>query len=190
MAVTDVYKAVVHATYLGKSIQNRYYYQQTLGSTLLAGGLNSAMRDDLIPVLATIQHQNLVYDRIEIVNLSNPADFGVFTGIQGETGDRTGTTSPSFNCWTFKLFRSTRNIRNGRKAIAGVSEDDTTGNDPTAGIQVVLDAVANIFWGPLTNITNDTYVPLLVRETAGVVTYQEPVSNAAFQRLSTQSSRK
>jgi len=190
MAITDTYKAVVHATYLGKNVQNRFYYQQTAGPTVLGGGLNSAMRDDLVPIMASLQVDDLVYDRIEIINLDNPADFGIFTGISGITGTQLGSPMPSFVSWTFKLNRSTRNIRNGRKALAGVDESLTGGNAPTTAFQIILDAGAPIFGAPITNLTGDQYIPMLVREVLGVVSYKEAVSSAQFSRLSTQSSRK
>lgn len=190
MALLDTYKAVIHADYLGKDCQNRFYYRQTAGTSLLAGGLNAALVDDLIPIMASLQSEDLVYDRIEIINMDNPADFGIFPVPGPITGARVGTTAPSFNAWAFRLNRTTRNIRNGRKSLAGVMEGDTTGNDPHPDFLPVLNAAGIIFGATIVNTAGDAYAPLLAREVLGVITYSEPVSSAQFVRYSTQNSRK
>ena len=191
MAITDIYKAVVNATYLGQKVQNRFFYRQLSGPTILAGGLNSALRDDIITIMRNLQTDEVVYDNIEIINLHNPADFGVFTGIAGQTGDISGTPCLSFQAWAFKLNRSDRTMRSGRKSLVGVHEEATEGNVPTATWQAILDAAAPIFSATISSPAGDIYEPLLVRLLPNdVIDRFVQITSAEFTKISTQNSRK
>lgn len=192
MATGDDYEIITKFTYLGQLCYNRYYYRQiSVGEEPALDDIVNAWLLQVYPHIQAVTLEDSVLTQIDIINLSNPLEFDTINPLNAD-GDLVGSTMPSYVSWTFRLDRSTREFRPGRKSFQGVGEGSTIGNEPTAGIlpdlTVLADSLAEFL---VTPIAGATLRPKLLRTATGVgVIADANVTGASFTALSTQNSRK
>jgi len=193
VAINDVFRLTIKQTYLGSNVNNVFGYRQ------IADGTAPFPSNELINTFATnvwgdavaIQNlgvQTVLYDSL---NLNNLADYS--TLVSNADGLRPGEGLPSFVSWSYLLKRAIITIRNGRKAIAGVSEPDQSNGQPDAGITTLLDALATVMALQLTGADGTVFQPVIYRRPIlplPLIPFNIDVAGVDFQRISTQSTRK
>jgi len=192
MAVGNNYEIKTKFSYLGVPCLNRYYYRQiSVTETPDLDDIKNAWLLSVWPKIQAVTVAENVLAEIELLNLDNPVEFETYV-IGGAQGDLLGSPMPSYVTWTFKLNRSTRDFRPGRKAFQGVQESSTDGNDPVASVIPDLADLGDAIAANLvTPVAGATLRPKLLRVAAGsVVIADANVTSAIFSGLSTQSSRK
>lgn len=191
MAVDEIFSVTTTYSYLGETMQNRFYYLQTLGPAG-AALLGSLIEDDIMPPVQAIQSDDVTYSFIVTLNLDDTGDFD--TIAFGGLGQRTGDGMPPFTSWGYKLISSDRVLRAGGKRFGGVSETDVTDGVADAGVITALQGVANVLWIELADGPEDnTWIPVLHRPAvaepaAPAITVS--ISGSPYMRVTTQSSRK
>lgn len=193
MAVGDISRLTINQSLLGQQVLNVFWYRL---SQLGTGGNDAA---ELIDTFATdvwgdvvaIQNGQVETTLYEAVNFNDLTDFASLTS--NATGSRTGDVLPVFTSWTFQLKRAALTLRNGRKAVAGVSESDQADGQPTAGIQGLLNDAAASMAADLVSADGALWEPVIVRKpTVPLPTIPTFVrlNGVEFKRISTQNSRK
>lgn len=113
----------------GQQICNTFYYVVGLwtGNSSLSDVANAFTTEVIVP-LKTVQSSSLTWDTIQIDNITNGVEF--YERAIDIQGDGQGSPAlPSYVALTAKLGRSSKITRNGSKRIAGLKEDDVSGND-------------------------------------------------------------
>lgn len=127
MAVNDIYQLQAFQNF-GNSIdrlENVYFYRQVsaVGS---ASSLADAFTANMLPDLLDIQTDTIKYNRLVVTNLFTVSDFATVTYDtatgRGSAGGVNADTLPPHDAVTFRLVRTSREIRNGFKRFAGVPE--------------------------------------------------------------------
>lgn len=151
MSLGDIYELTHDQRLLGQQVINRYHFE----NTDIAGDaedLAEAFNLDVLPFVQAAQHQDVTYVRLVIVNYDDPTDFVEFD-LTGQGGGRTTSpVMPSHICGQLVLRRSSREIRNGFKRYAGVTEADVTANSLTQAYQDLLSDIATALINPIDNI--------------------------------------
>lgn len=132
MAQNDIYELIDFQNY-GSSIdriQNIHFFRQVT----VAGNAEDvidAFREDLIPDITGIQTGFIKHNRISCRNLFNVEDFASYifdpaSGF-GQIGSSSEPTLPPHDVVTYRLVRTSGNIRNGYKRFTGIAESGTQG---------------------------------------------------------------
>jgi len=189
MSVGDIYRLKHTQELAGQQVINVYFYEHAAGS----GGaedLNVAFILDVLPAVRDIQAQSLIHVSLEAENVDDLVDYALhsFTGVNGL---QAGEYLASFVAWSFIQNRTSKATRHGHKRVAGVVEGAVTNGIATAGQITVLNAYAEAVGSDIEDATGNTFSPVIVRNPDDEPTrIVNPVSSAAYQRLTTQSSRK
>ncbi len=193
MATGDVYMVKDKQRQGSEPVLNVYWYRQVAGSDG-AQALAQAFEDDVVDQVISIQNEAVEHVSVEVINPDSTTDFAeVFysTPIQGILG---GSVMPAFVSWTFKLIRTDRSTRNGRKAIAGVNEDWTAGNIPVPSQLTALEAVAAQMAANVQDFNGNEWEPIIygapTDPPSSLPLRINPVADVAFSHLSTQNTRK
>lgn len=198
MAIGDLYEVKFRQTWgaAGKNLLNVFHYRQTFGdggAEELATATNFYLSSKIAMCLST-QVKILWW---EIINLDNPADYGIFD-VSANEGVIVGDALPPYVCFSFRLNRSTRAVRNGQKRFAGVAEDVQANGIVTNGTQLtVLGELAVALGGMIDEDAGaNVWYPRIYRA-AGlnskgqpVARADFPVSSVSYTGLSTQNTRK
>lgn len=194
MAVKS-YRLIVHGTYPGvDQILNVFYYVGD-GVDISANDLLAAFNTGILPTWTAAVSVDYFITHMEAYALDDAADFGSLS--VGTDGDRTGEALPGFVSWTFRLNRTVRTVRNGRKAFVGVSEGDIGAQGAPTTAQIArLTAFSNVLGLVLDGATSgDTYSPAVLHTIINGVPQTPPgtllgVSSVDFVRVSSQNTRK
>lgn len=208
MAANDLYQLTDFQTIGGQIIENVYFYRQTAtdaaypSAKALVDLWNSQVR---IPV-TNIQYTGCVHTRYQAINLFD--DTELWDVIDSDAGAVAGDVQPFFVAWGFGAPRSNRQIRKSTRRIGGVMETHVTNGVATAGAITLLNLMAAAFNAILTNgpvAGSNSFVPVAVKRikitpSIGSPYYRLPTSlaeatyrtitNWAYERVTTQSSRK
>lgn len=193
MALNDVYRLVDRQTFIGVNCVNVWFFQHQNGSGD-ATDLWRAFRDSRLPTVASIQHNGVDHIGLSVDNLNDLTDFNESDFGAPIPGDRLGSPQPSFNSWTFKMTRQTKQMQNGRKAFVGVTEEDTANNGPNPAMEAILNNVASLLDEAITGPAGGIFKPVLYRA-PGAIAPGSPeqivqIISASFRNLSTQNTRK
>lgn len=200
IANNNIIQVTVVQTYLSQVMNNIFYYRiEDLTGTPTYDELSDAFALDVLNSMNGIQLVDVVNVRLILKNLTNGLD--IYEVPNTATGDRTGSQTPSFTAWGFRLVRSTALTRHGSKRVGGVDEADITGNNPVSGILSALSEFAGFCASPLTvdGAAGDcTMLPVIVGRfptgdpNAGELDLSKinPISDAQFIRVTTQTTRK
>ena len=193
MAVGDVYQIKDKQLVFSQEALNVYYYQ-ALDDGLDAESVATAFSNQIVSQVILIQTSTVSHIGIEVINLNDPLDFFEETFSIPTPGTIPSDPMPSYVSWTFKFNRSSRIIRNGRKAIAGVAESATSGNNPTATALVELEDTADAMGADLVVGTLGSCQPVIyglpTPPPSSLPLRVVPVASVAFSHLSTQNTRK
>lgn len=102
--------------------RNVYYFRQeggTAGSPVLSGAFVGTM----LPGIVICQTVQVTHERIEVINLDNPADYYTQTLTAANVGTFGGSSLPPFVTYAVRLSRASRACRHGWKRYVGVSEN-------------------------------------------------------------------
>lgn len=137
------------------------YYYRALTAGVTAQMVAQLFSDTIISQVVLIQTDRIAHTSVEVINLDDETDF--FEDIFNPTFDGTiGTASlPSYASWTFRLVRSSRVVRNGRKAICGVAESATVDNEAAVSAIPELEDTANAFAALLDNNQGEQLEPVI-----------------------------
>jgi hypothetical protein len=192
MAVGDVYRVIHRQRGVGNVLcLNIWYFEQTAGDGD-AEAVNNMFDQRIAVPMLSIQGIDYRHTGYEIINMDNNGDFGLFP--QSGTGTAEGSTTPNFIGYAFRINRSTRVLRNGRKTILGVVEPwmNPAGQLSPEG-QVAINNWLSVVNGPLVDTnTGSEYRHVIVRldkKTDTIVLFS-PARGLSFVRISTQNSRK
>lgn len=195
-ALGDLLQITDFQTYLSQQVLNVYYYRVT-SITGLDGGYLEAIgdwfKDNVLAAVVNVQVDGLLHVTRDIRNLSNGVDLYTDSEVIPGAGDVSATSfSPSYVSLGFLLRRESLTTRNGYKRIAGVPEQNITGNQ----------------WDGPTDVLSDIEIALAMDVVIGLATIAEPVivkrpidvpvgeyeyssvGSASFRGLGTQNSRK
>lgn len=151
--------------------------------------------------ISELQSNALELYQVQIENLSNAVD--IHLESVSVPGMSAGEYLPVFVTWTFRLNRSNLLTRSGRKAIAGVPENEQTNGVPTVGVAIVLDEASDFLGGSLQQIVGPdvdwSMDPVIIGRVETPpdsgnyvldLTVRNPIQSAQFVRISTQNTRK
>lgn len=192
MAIGDLYQLIDRQDLLGQEVINRYHYVNvSLGGN--ANDLADAYIQDVLPSVLATQRSGLEHKTIEVINLDDLTDFHTET-LVGATGTYpTGEGQLPFVTLSMKLVRSTRAIRNGRKAISGISEEFTNASGLDPAVQPLVDALAVAMGATIAApLSAAGFEPTILGEPNDnrPTEIRVPVAGVVFGRIGTQNSRK
>lgn len=193
MAAGDVFQLKDKQLVFAQEAMNVYYYEAGAGDST-AEDVALTWIADVLPSILDVQTSNVTHLSVEVINLDNVGDFHeeVFgTPVPGVIGS---DPMPSYVAWAFKFNRSDRTVRNGRKAIAGVAENATSGNNPTASALTDLETAADAM-GATLELTSGAFIDPVIYGKPTPPPSSLPlrvvdVASVTFNRLSTQNTRK
>lgn len=140
MALNDIYQLKDSYTFLGQTMENVYYYQDTTGGGT-AADLLTAWLTDVLSVIRALQSTGVTHTRLQCVNGMDNDDQSVLD--ISSAGTFAGTTGAPD--WAFALRRRTGGLgyRYSYKRYGGVSTAHiTTAGALTATAINLVDAVA------------------------------------------------
>lgn len=125
MATGDIFQLKLNQQVVGKqeNVLNVFFFRQT-SSAGTAEGVVKAFEDTWQPSILAIQHERMRHVSIECVNLFTVDDFATMTYAANEKpGTQIGDMFPIHDAVTFRLVRTSRDIRNGYKRFGGIPEN-------------------------------------------------------------------
>lgn len=191
MAVGDLYKGRIRYDFLGRLLENRFFYRQTAG-TGAAQSFALALELDVIPDMRDIQSDSVTHVDIIVTNLDDPTDF--FTELTGGAGNRTGDASPPFTSWGFTYFSTNTLLRSGGKRVGGTSELDIDNGVATVAALLLLDDLAATFLAAIEHPGTGSFFTPQLHTAGNGATGGLPLTvslrGVSYRRVTTQSSRK
>jgi hypothetical protein len=155
--------------YLAETVCNIFYYIVAVwtGNVTLEDVLDVVITD-LVDEIKVMQSVALVYDHLRIDDLTNKVDFAE-RGVN-IPGIRPGNGLPSYVAMNFTLNRASKLTRPGAKRIAGLVEDDVSGNNWSSGTGM-LDPIGAAMADPLAYVSGGdefSLLPVVIgRDTTG-----------------------
>ena len=168
---------------------NVFYYERTAG-TAGAAALSTAFRSTVCPAIRALISTSVTQQQLDVANLSDPTDFN--TATIGIAGTRGGEYLPPYCCWTYRFNRSRRDMRNGWKRFAGISEGDQGNGIISAPMVGIANTLASSMNANQTDGAGTTWRPVLYAKAipSRPVAFYAPIASVAYIRISTQNTRK
>ncbi len=177
--------------YLGQECINTYFYSDDeTGPAVGLANIATQFNADVLREVEGVQSDQITGIDLRVRKLGGTIE--EIVDITGQTGERMGNPSPSFNAWGFSLFRTSIDVRNGAKRIAGLSETDTDSNEPTGAMLSLLNDLALVLAAKLILGNSAELSPVIFRRGS----FLDPdwigtlIAGAAFRKLTSQVSRK
>jgi hypothetical protein len=131
--IGDIIRLTDTQTYLSQEVLNTYFFRVEDNPT--AGyltGLITEFKAVVFPAVRPLQHQLLLHESLTAENLFS-GDFlesAVTPALAGTnaSGSTVDNALPSYVALSFLLQRENSRVRNGRKSIAGVPDNNVSGN--------------------------------------------------------------
>lgn len=191
-----------------QEVENVYFYRQSTAdpSFPYAKALVDMWNSQVRILLTNLQVIGLVHYRYQAINLYDLGE--LYDVLDSDAGSAAGDTANTFVAWGFAAPRTNRLIRASKKRIGGVAEVDITNGVANAGAIAKLNPLAAAFNAQLVNVPvggSNVFVPVAVKRIPyttedGKPAYRLPensaetvfrtISNWAYERVTTQSSRK
>lgn len=138
------------------NILNRFYFQSAGVGTPGWYDLASQFGSDILNAyILPATSANVTYTSIEVENLSDPLDFGVFP-LVGAVGAVAGDALPSFNSVAMLLARNRTDVRSGGKRFSGIAESQAQNGNLSSSALTAWQAVASALFAPLEGL-DDVY---------------------------------
>lgn len=191
--IGDFYELCVVQRLFEQEVCNVFHYQLLRtgpGPANLVTAFNTFVR----PSIQATQVDNLEYEEYRAFNI-NQAQTEFSTIPTSGTGDTAGDGMPPFVSYAYQLVRSSKEVRNGAKRIAGVDETWVTDGVLDPSKQTAVDTAAAVMGITLQVDGLNTFLPVVLRysgtlATGYTVDASSAVANVIFKRISTQNSRK
>ena len=187
----SIFEIRVRQDVLGQEGVNVYYYRDLdLGPSVGIAQIALQFNADVQRSVEGIQSDQVFGNDIRVRKLGGTVEETV--DISTQFGERMGEPAASFTAWGFIYVRTTIDIRNGAKRIAGVAENDTNGNLPDAAFVPELDIVAAALGANLELSNGAELDPVIFRRGSFVDPdwFGGLISGVSFTRLTSQNSRK
>ncbi len=141
VVTAGLYKIILEQSYSAQTVLNTFWYLNSLGSDDEQDKAAQAFDEDVLAVLAAVQHTTLVYNSIRAINVTGDlADF-VLTPTTS-SGSNAGTAVNTFTAAGIRLNRTTKETRNGQKRFAGMVEEEMSNQSWTAAYITTLETLA------------------------------------------------
>lgn len=195
-AIGDVYEARIEGRLGTIQTINVFHWKVTgAGSDIavLSAPIRVAMflpSTSIVAKWLPCVHNTFTIVKSTIFNYHDLADFDEQL-ISGFTGTVTGERLSGFNAWGFRYARGAIGQRYGYKRFAGVAENDVSGESPIAAAVTRLNALAAVM--PQIITAGGTTLQAFIAKrplTLGANPLGQLSTSAAFQRITTQNSRK
>lgn len=162
MALNDLFRVTLEATYIGQDVRNVFYYlQQASNESAPASTLLSQFQTVVLPLIANLQSSFLENNRLLVQNLTNEADNAEDTSPTPATGARAGNGAPSFVAMAMRSNRPNLSERYSYKRFAGLLAADLTGSDFDAPTLVLGSNLAAVLDNVLASPSHD-FTPVQV----------------------------
>lgn len=179
MAVGDHYEIVCTGTLFSQQVINRLVYEQMAGAGD-AESLSDVFTENttgFFAKVANIQSNQFSWVDCDTFNLDDLADWHG-EGVN-DVGTVVDTSLPPFVCWSFRLARQTRAVRDGHKRIAGVPHS-WVANGVYNGTGVTdMTAFLVYLTSTLSDLAGNTWSPRIFRR-AGSMKGNLPLVNEYF----------
>lgn len=188
---SGLYEVVLKQTYFGSTCFNIFHYLSNVNEDDIQAQCAAAFNADVMPDIATIQGDDVIYDEILVRNITGDLADATATPVPAE-GDLIGTPMTQFVAIPFRYNRLTKDTRDGAKRFVGALEE----NAKTTGWETAFFTIMQTLAGNLDNTISNagkTFQPVIVRKPGlglGIFTYNPISSVTALQRQTSQSSRK
>lgn len=132
---SGLYKITLLQSYSAQNVLNTFFYEHTLGLDDDQDLCGLAFDEDILALLAAIQHTSLTYTEIRTNNVTGDLADTLTTPSQAN-GDLVGDPLNTFSSVGIRLDRTTKETRNGQKRFAGLTEDVVVNQGFTSGYLV------------------------------------------------------
>ena len=143
MALGDVYQLVVNQSLQSQKVVNVFYYEQSTpfvnnSGTTNAGVLGISFRANVIPTWRSYAVTQLAFESIEVENLFDDTDTWVdILALNGQRAAPSGSTPeilPAFTSLGITLDGAGKQVRDGKKRLAGLWEGDSVSGFAATGL--------------------------------------------------------
>lgn len=193
----DLLQIVTNQKYLGEDVLNVFYYRYFSAPTVDDGiytELLNDFNDNIITKIRQIQVDGLVYDTVQVKNVSNNINFAVLPlGSHGVIPASDEAQLPSYISAGFMLLRDSLVTRNGYKRFAGLIDTAVEGNEwvgYTVAINDLLSALAAPLYAGLVQVAAPVIVKRPITPPVGTGYVYSSVAGVLFKGVGTQNSRK
>jgi len=117
MPLDEIYHIIHAGTLQGEAVQNDYFYRVDTG---VPSALNIAQAfiEDIQPLVVGWLCNNLVFNRVKVINLGDLTDF--YDATVTGTGEVTANMLPPANAVNITMRTDTRAVRPGSKRYSGI----------------------------------------------------------------------
>lgn len=192
IATGQLYEIKDFQEWSGRQVLNVYWYLNRIMTSTTAQEVADAFIADVQPDILAIQSSNVTHTTLEVTDVLSLTDFVTVPQV-GVTGSRTGSDDmPRYVSVPFRLVRTTKETRNGRKSYAGLDEGAFNGTDYLGPYVTLLDTLAVTLAALLDTVTvPDLDAVIIRRPTPPDTDYiYNLISSTLYGRPSTQNSRK
>lgn len=135
-----IYKLKLNGLFNTTPTLNTFNYRVSALLQPTATEVAENFRDEVLPEIVPLQHSNQTYGSIEVIDT---LDVENFVNLAVSTaGTRSGTSIAGFIVCSFRLIRSSRDLRSGWKRFSGMTEEDISGGSFTASYFALMGAQA------------------------------------------------
>lgn len=124
----NCYQVTFRATFKSQLIVNRFFYKCAAEFTDPLSDLPELFTDELIPIIANIQHSSLVYNDCTVLELFDTRQSDQWPMV-AMTGLLSGDPLPAFFGARWRLFCTDSRVHKGRKIFAGITEACVDGDN-------------------------------------------------------------
>lgn len=188
---TGIYEVVLVQTYQGQECLNVFHYLHSVGDDDKQSECATAFDADILPDIAVIQSDGVVYDDVIARNLTGNLADVTLTPTQAN-GDQAGLDMSCFIAIPFRYNRITKDTRNGSKRFVGLTEEDALTTGFEAAFVTLLQALAVQLAVNIVEAGNNFQPIVLTKpdDGAGNFTYNLLQNVQALNRTTSQNSRK
>lgn len=173
MALDDLFMIVHNQTYVGRKLQNVYFYEAA-DPSLTAVDMGQAFELEVVPAILAVQGLVVKHVDLNVTNLGNLGDNSTeVLNYEGQFGDV--DCLPAFNAINYTLKPSNRVVRPGSKRICGVPESvQAYGIITDATYITALNALRVILGDPIIN-GGEIFNPVVIKRVKEAVEDTDPV---------------
>lgn len=160
-AIGDVIELVHEQLYMGQTVNNVYYFQDSVGGTPLTT-LSAWFETNVVPKVKALQAAELSHVNLRLRNLFDVGETyeEVLTGTGAGAAD--AAELPAFMAYSIRLDHPTGDIRPGFKRIAGGRETHMDDGLLNATVITLMDTLAGELINPPTTALT-SYVHVIVK---------------------------
>lgn len=164
MALTNAdYKLTLTGFFEGETanpIENVFWWKaDQAGGT--AQDLATQFVNTIVPEIAKIVAEGMVFSQVEVINLVDLQDFTIATF--GVAGLRSAFVANRWDAFAFQYLRPIRGMNNGSKRFGPIAKADYENQQAVTSLGVTLDLVSDALESGLEANLDVTYLPACVK---------------------------